>query len=277
MSVAVPTHQTTTRRRTPRRSPWKRRLAAVWPPVLLAALIVVVWELVVVVFDISELTIAKPTAIASEIGEMRSLLFDATWATTQEIVYGFVLSAIVGAALALLVARFAWLDRALYPLIVLFQNVPKVALAPIFILWFGYGLTPKLLLVVVIAFFPVTVNMRAGLNAADQDLMLLMRSVGASRWQILSRIQLPTSLPFLFAGLRIAITFSVIGAIVAEFAGAQEGLGYLIQFGSTQLDTPLVFAALTFVSILGLVLYYALAALEWLVGRRFPMPRADAA
>lgn len=276
MSVAVPTQQTTTRRRAPRRSPWKRRLAAVWPPVLLAALILVVWELVVVVFDISELTIAKPTAIASEIGEMRSLLFDATWATTQEIVYGFVLSAIVGAALALLVARFAWLDRALYPLIVLFQNVPKVALAPIFILWFGYGLTPKLLLVVVIAFFPVTVNMRAGLNAADQDLMLLMRSVGASRWQILSRIQLPTSLPFLFAGLRIAITFSVIGAIVAEFAGAQEGLGYLIQYGSTQLDTPMVFAALTFVSVLGLVLYYALAGLEWLVGRRFPMPRADA-
>lgn len=276
MSVAVPTQQSGARRRTPRRSPWKRRLAAVWPPVLLAALILVVWELVVVVFDISELTIAKPTAIASEIGEMRSLLFDATWATTQEIVYGFVLSAIVGAALALLVARFAWLDRALYPLIVLFQNVPKVALAPIFILWFGYGLTPKLLLVVVIAFFPVTVNMRAGLNAADQDLMLLMRSVGASRWQILSRIQLPTSLPFLFAGLRIAITFSVIGAIVAEFAGAQEGLGYLIQYGSTQLDTPMVFAALTFVSVLGLVLYYALAGLEWLVGRRFPMPRVDA-
>lgn len=276
MSVAVPTKRSATRR-PPRRSPFKRRLDALWPPLLLAALILVVWELVVVVFDISELTIAKPTAIASEIGEMSSLLFDATWATTQEIVYGFVLSAIVGAALALVVARFAWLDRALYPLIVLFQNVPKVALAPIFILWFGYGLTPKLLLVVVIAFFPVTVNMRAGLNAVDQDLLLLMRSVGASRWQILSRIQIPTSLPFLFAGLRIAITFSVIGAIVAEFAGAQEGLGYLIQYGSTQLDTPLVFAALTFVSILGLVLYYALAALEWLVGRRFPLPRADTA
>lgn len=157
----------------------------------------------------------------------------------------------------------------------LFQNVPKVALAPIFILWFGYGLTPKLLLVVVIAFFPVTVNMRAGLAAADQDLLLLMRSVGASRWQVLSKIQIPTSLPYLFAGLRIAITFSVIGAIVAEFAGAQEGLGYLIQYGSTQLDTPLVFAALTFVSVLGLVLYYALAGLEWLVQRRFPLPRAD--
>jgi NitT/TauT family transport system permease protein len=258
-----------------RPSALQRRFAALWPPVVLAAIIVALWELIVVAFDISELTLAKPSAIVNEIGEMSSLLFDATWITTQEIVYGFLLSALVGALLALVVARFAWLDRALYPLVVLFQNVPKVALAPIFILWFGYGLTPKLLLVVVIAFFPVTVNMRAGLAAADEDLLLLMRSVGASRWQVLSRIQIPTSLPYLFAGLRIAITFSVIGAIVAEFAGAQEGLGYLIQYGSTQLDTPLVFAALTFVSILGLVLYYALAALEWLVARRFPLPRAD--
>jgi len=263
------------RRPAPRPSALRRRISALWPPVLLAAIIVAAWELIVDVFDISELTIAKPSAIVSEIGEMSSLLFDATWITTQEIVYGFLLSAVVGALLALVVARFAWLDRALYPLVVLFQNVPKVALAPIFILWFGYGLTPKLLLVVVIAFFPVTVNMRAGLAAADQDLLLLMRSVGASRWQVLSKIQIPTSLPYLFAGLRIAITFSVIGAIVAEFAGAQEGLGYLIQYGSTQLDTPLVFAALTFVSVLGLVLYYALAGLEWLVQRRFPLPRAD--
>ncbi len=255
-----------------RRSLLRRRLADIWPSAFLFVVAIATWELVVEVFDISSFTIAKPSEIVSEIWEMRELLLDSTWITTQEIIYGFVLSAIIGALLALAVARFAWLDRALYPLIVLFQNVPKVALAPILILWFGYEMTPKLLLVVAIAFFPITVNMRVGLAAVDPDLHLLMRSVGATRGQILRRIQIPTSLPYLFAGLRIAITFSVIGAIVAEFAGASEGLGYIIQFGSTQLDTPLVFAGLTLISILGLVLYYAMSALEWLVARRLSLP-----
>ncbi|MCD6727521.1 MAG: ABC transporter permease [Solirubrobacteraceae bacterium] len=255
-----------------RRSLIRRRFADTWPSAFLFIVAIAAWELVVEVFDISSFTIAKPSEIVSEIWEMRELLLDSTWITTQEIIYGFALSAIIGALLALAVARFAWLDRALYPLIVLFQNVPKVALAPILILWFGYEMTPKLLLVVAIAFFPITVNMRVGLAAVDPDLHLLMRSVGATRGQILRRIQIPTSLPYLFAGLRIAITFSVIGAIVAEFAGASEGLGYIIQFGSTQLDTPLVFAGLTLISILGLVLYYAMSALEWLVARRLSLP-----
>ena len=258
-----------------RRSALRRGLFLVWPSLLLTLLVIVAWELIVEIFDISSFTIAKPSEIVSEIWETRELMLDATWVTTQEIVYGFALSAIVGSLLAVSVVRFAWLDRALYPLIVLFQNVPKVALAPIFILWFGYGATPKLLLVVVIAFFPVTLNMRAGLRAVDPDLLLLMRSVGATRGQILRRIQIPTSLPYLFAGLRIAITLSVIGAIVAEFAGASEGLGYLIQFGSTQLDTPLVFAGLTLISILGLALYYAMSAVEWLVSRRLPLPKTS--
>lgn len=248
-------------------------VASVWPALVLALGVLVAWEAIVELFDVSEVTLAKPTEIVAEIGEMRSLLADSTWITTQEILLGFALSVAVGALLALLVARFAWLDRALYPLIVLFQNVPKVALAPIFILWFGYDLTPKLALIVVIAFFPVTVNMRAGLQAVDQDLLLLMQSVGASRGQILRRVQIPSSLPYLFAGLRIAITFSVIGAVVAEFAGAQEGLGYIIQYGSSQLDTPLVFAGLTLISALGLVLYYAISGIEWLVRRWIPVPR----
>lgn len=259
------------------RSRLRRILSRAWPSIVLTIAVVVLWELAVAAFDVSLLTIAPPSAIASEIVDMRELLLDSAWVTSQEILLGFVLSAVVGIALALVIARFAWVDRALYPLIVLFQNVPKVALAPIFILWFGYGITPKLLLIVVIAFFPITVNMRAGLQAVDDDLLLLMRSVGASRGQILRRIQLPTSLPYVFAGLRIAITFSVIGAVVAEFAGAQEGLGYIIQFGSTQLDTPLVFAGLTLISILGLALYYAMSVVEWLVGLRFPLPRANTA
>lgn len=241
-----------------------------WPSLVLAVLILVIWEVVVVAFNISNFIIATPSAIFAEVWTSRELLAEASIVTTQEILYGFLVSIVIGVVLALVIVRFRWLDRALYPLIVLFQVVPKVALAPIFILWFGYGMTPKLLLVVVIAFFPITLNMIVGLKSYDDDLYMLMKSVGATRGQILTRIQFPTSIPYLIAGLRIAITLCVIGAVVAEFAGASSGLGYLIQFASTQLDTPLMFAALTVISMLGLVMYYAIYALELFVGRFYP-------
>lgn len=247
-----------------------------WPSVLVFFGALVAWEVVVEVLDVSGFVLAKPTEIAVETWNSRELLAQATWITTQEIVYGFLISIAVGVLLAISIARFAFLERAVYPLVILFQVVPKVALAPIFILWFGYGLTPKLLLVVVIAFFPITLNMLVGLRSIDPDLLLLMKSVGSTRNQILTRIQIPTSLPYLFAGLRIAITFSVIGAVVAEFAGAQDGLGYLIQYASTQLDTQLMFAALAVVSLLGLALYYGMTLVELALLRPFPHIRTSA-
>jgi NitT/TauT family transport system permease protein len=158
--------------------------------------------------------------------------------------------------------RFERFGRALYPLIVLFQNVPKVALAPIFILWFGYDLAPKIVLIVVISFFPVAIDMLAGLQSVEPSFVLLMRSVGASKGKIMLRVRIPHSLPHLMAGLKVAITFSVIGAIVGEFAGANQGLGYIIQLASSQLDTPLIFAALVVVSLLGLAFYYVVEFAE---------------
>lgn len=255
--------------------PGRARLAltAALPPLLVTVAVLVAWELAVNVFDVSEFVLAKPSEIVAELGDSRELLVDASWSTLQAIVYGFGLSAAVGILLALLLGVWRPIDRAFYPLVVAFQTVPKVALAPIFVLWFGYGLAPKMLLIATIAFFPVALNMRTGLNAVDSELLLLMRSVGASRWEILRKVQIPNSLPYLFAGLKIAITFSVIGAIVAEFAGSSEGLGYLIEFASTQLDTRLVFAALAVVSVLGLALYYGLALLERLIARRYPQPQ----
>lgn len=250
--------------------------SAAWPSALLLVAALAAWELAVGVLDVSSFVLAKPTEIAAETWTSRELLTEATWITTQEIVYGFGISIVVGVLLAVCIARFRWLERSLYPLVILFQVVPKVALAPIFILWFGYDLTPKLLLVVVIAFFPITLNMLVGLKSIDADLLLVMQSVGSSRNQILTRIQIPTSLPYLFAGMRIAITFSVIGAVVAEFAGAQNGLGYLIQFASTQLDTQLMFAALTVVSLLGLALYYGMSLVELALARVFPHIRPGA-
>lgn len=246
-----------------------------WPSVALFLAVFLLWELAVDAFDISGFVIAKPSEFIAEMWISRDLLLSATWVTLQEVIYGFLIATVVGVLIAVFLARFEWADRAVYPLVVLFQVVPKVALAPIFILWFGYGMAPKLILIVVIAFFPITLNMVVGLKNVDSDLILLMRSVGSTKNQILTRVRIPTSIPYLFAGLRIAITFAVIGAVVAEFAGASEGLGYLIQFASTQLDTPLMFAALTLISLMGLVLYYGMSLIEWLLQGKFPHIKSD--
>ena len=232
------------------------------PALLLSAAVVVLWEIVIRLFRVPTFVLPAPSAIVTSlISDWRALAV-AAQATALEVLFGFVLSAVVGVLVALVIVRFERFGRALYPLIVLFQNVPKVALAPIFILWFGYGLAPKILLIVVIAFFPVAIDMLAGLQSVEPSFVSLMRSVGASKSKIMLRVRIPHSLPHLMAGLKVAITFSVIGAIVGEFAGANQGLGYVIQFASTQLDTPLIFAALTVVSVLGLAFYYVVEFAE---------------
>jgi NitT/TauT family transport system permease protein len=245
-------------------SPWRgmRGLRHVLPALALAVAVVVAWEAVIRLFHVPTFVLPAPTQILVALAENRAALAAASQATALEVLFGFVLAAIVGVAVALVIVGFERFGRALYPLIVLFQNVPKVALAPIFILWFGYGLAPKILLIVVIAFFPVAIDMLAGLQSVEPSFVALMRSVGASRGKIMLRVRIPHSLPHLMAGLKVAITFSVIGAIVGEFAGANKGLGYVIQFASTQLDTPLIFAALTVVSALGLAFYYVVEFAE---------------
>lgn len=235
------------------------------PTLVLLVAVLAAWEGAIRVFAVPAFVLSPPSAIAATLVQKQDLLLEAALATASEILLGFLLSAAVGVATALVVVRFAAFGRALYPLIVLFQTVPKVALAPLFILWFGFDLAPKVLLIVVIAFFPVTLGMMAGLQSVDPALIALMRSVGAGRGEILRRVQLPHSLPQLMSGLKVGITLSVIGAIVGEFAGASAGLGYMIQFASTQLETPLVFAALLEVSVLGVGFYYLVELLE----RRF--------
>jgi NitT/TauT family transport system permease protein len=234
----------------------RRAFGNLMPPIILSLAVLVVWEAVIRLFKVPTFVLPAPSAILESLGANWRALAVASQATALEVLFGFVLSAIVGVLVALVIVRFERFGRALYPLIVLFQNVPKVALAPIFILWFGYDLAPKILLIVVIAFFPVAIDMLAGLQSVEPSFVALMRSVGASKGKILLRVRIPHALPHLMAGLKVAITFSVIGAIVGEFAGANQGLGYMIQFASTQLDTPLIFAALVVVSVLGLAFYY---------------------
>lgn len=246
----------------PAASHFRQGLNNIMPALGLSVAVVILWEAAIRVFHVSAFVLPAPTAIVASLIANWGALAIAAQATALEVLFGFVLSAVVGIVVAVVIVRFESFGRALYPLIVLFQNVPKVALAPIFILWFGYGLAPKILLIVVIAFFPVAIDMLAGLQSVEPSFVSLMRSVGASKGKILFRVRIPHSLPYLMAGLKVAITFSVIGAIVGEFAGASQGLGYVIQFASTQLDTPLIFAALTVVSLLGLAFYYAVEFAE---------------
>jgi NitT/TauT family transport system permease protein len=247
---------------------WLRRSL---PTVLLSIFALIAWELIIRLGHVSTYIVPAPTAIAHALAANADDLRDAAFVTAREVFVGFALSLVVGVALALVIVRFRWFGRAVYPLIVFFQTVPKVALAPIFILWFGYDLAPKVLLILVIAFFPITLNMLAGLEAVERGFVSLMRSVGATENEILFRVRVPYALPQLMAGVKIAITFCVIGAIVGEFAGASGGLGYVIQFASTQLETPLVFAALVVVSLVGVGFYYVSELLE-----RFIVPWAPA-
>ena len=248
-------------------------LAALLPAFGLFMGIIALWEAVSRIFKLPEFVLPAPTSILEVLVSRQRELGFAAYVTATEVVLGFLISALVGATVALVIARFTAFGRALYPLVVLFQNVPKVALAPLFILWFGFDLAPKVLLIVVIAFFPVAINMLVGLQTVDANLIALMRSVGASRNEILRRIQIPNSLPYLMAGLKVAVTLAVIGAIVGEFAGAQAGLGYMIQFASTQMQTSLVFAALVEVSVLGMLFYYVI---EWIERRYINwMPAAN--
>jgi NitT/TauT family transport system permease protein len=232
---------------------------------LLAAFVTVLWEAAIRLFRVPTFVLPAPSAVIRSLIKNWAQLASATESTALEILLGFVLAAITGIAVAIVIARFDRFGRALYPLVVLFQNVPKVALAPIFILWFGFDLAPKVALIVVIAFFPVAIDMLVGLQSVEPSFVALMQSVGASRSKILLDVRIPHSLPHLMAGLKVAITFSVIGAIVGEFAGANQGLGYVIEFASTQLDTPLIFAALLVVSVLGLAFYYVVELAERLL------------
>ncbi|AUT48515.1 ABC transporter permease [Achromobacter sp. AONIH1] len=246
--------------------PASGRLRQAWraalPSLALVLLIVALWEAAVRLLQVSAFVVPAPSAIVAVLFERQDELFQASLVTGAEILYGFLCSCVVGITLALLVDRYAWFGRASYPLIVLFQNVPKIALAPLLILWFGYDLLPKIALIVIMAFFPVTLNMLVGLRSADANLMSLLQSIGATPGQIMARVKIPSSLPALMAGMKVAITLSVIGAIVGEFVGASAGLGYMIQFASSQMDTALVFAALVQISVLGVFFYYLIELAE---------------
>ncbi|HEV8438159.1 MAG TPA: ABC transporter permease [Methylomirabilota bacterium] len=222
------------------------------------------WEWAVWQWSVPAYIAPAPSAVARSLGGgIRSGVYlDHFWVTLGEALAGFVIAAVTGIALGAIIAQFRLLERTVYPYLVALQTLPKIAIAPLIIVWAGFGLSSKVIIAALVAFFPVLVNVIVGLKTIDQSKLELMHSLRASRWQIFRLVTFPNALPFVFAGLDIAVVFSVLGAIVGEFVGAQRGLGNLILQFNVTLDIAGVFAVLILLAVLGIALHLIMQAIQ---------------
>lgn len=238
-------------------------------PTGFAAAICIGWELFVDLYGVRPAILPAPSRVVTTMFAQWDILFENAIPTTLETLGGFALSVVFGTLLAVALVYSRVAREVLYPNIVLFQLIPKIAVAPLFILWLGIDWPSRLAISLFIAFFPIVISTATGLLSADPSLLRLCRSLGASEWQTFTRVRLPSALPFVFNGMKISMTLAIIGVIVGEFITSQQGLGYIILFAGSKLETALVMAALLMLCVVGLVLYGAVAALEWLVMRRY--------
>jgi putative hydroxymethylpyrimidine transport system permease protein len=231
-------------------------------PLGLLTLLALGWQGYVRLTDQPRWFMPAPSDVAFELLRSRALLWHHTWTTLQEVLVGFALAFVLGVLLAVVIAASRVLERALFPLLIATQAVPIIALAPVLLIWFGYGMTPKVIVVVLTCFFPIAVSMVDGLRAADPDALALLRSMGASRAQLLRLVRVPAALPSLFSGLRIAAAIAVIGAIVGEWVGASSGLGYLMTRSAAKFQTPRLYAAVFIAAALGVGLFALVSVIE---------------
>jgi len=230
-------------------------------PVIYLVLLAV-WEGGARLFKIPGWILPTPSAIVLTASEWAPDLVYNGYITLGETLLGFLLALVISLPLAVIVAFTVTLRRVVYPILLGLQSVPKVALAPLVILWLGIGSWPKIIIVVLVCFFPILVNVVAGFEAVPKAMLDLMHSLRASEPAIFRRLRIPIALPHLFTGCKIAITFAVIGAVISEFVAAQEGLGYLILISTAQSRTPLAFAAIILLTFISIVLFYAVEFVE---------------
>ena len=240
-------------------------LRKIWPVVLFCA----VWEGACVWLKIPNYIIPPPHRVLERVVESWALLLNHSLVSVLEIMAGFGLAAVGGVLCAIAMVHSRRVEAILEPFLVVSQVIPKVALAPLFIIWFGHGIEPKIIIAGLIAFFPVLVNAVVGLRSVDAEIMELMSSIAASRRQIFWRVRLPNSLPYILPALKVAALLSVVGAMVGEFVGSDRGLGYLMILGDVNLDTDLLFASLAVVTALGLMIYSLLEMFERRVEKRY--------
>jgi NitT/TauT family transport system permease protein len=240
------------------------RLASALLPTAFLLAFLVIWQWLSTSGVVDEILVPAPTDVIDAFGRLLNTWFfwDATWVTAQEALLGFVFGVLAAWILGTLIGLFPIVNRAIFPIVVAIEIVPRVALAPVFLSWFGFGIASKIVMAAAICFFPVLINVVLGLENVSKDARTLMRSFGASKWEEYRKLLLPASLPAIFASLKVAITFALTGAIVAEFVGANEGLGVLIRTFNFQLLVAEGFACILALSIMGLVFYGLTMLLE---------------
>jgi ABC-type nitrate/sulfonate/bicarbonate transport system permease component len=238
---------------------WARNWGA---SLLILAGLALLWEVWAQVGDVPEWQLPAPSAILEELVVSWGLLWENTLVTAQEVVLGFLAALVTGLLLAVAIAYSRILERSVYPIVIASQTIPVIAIAPLLLIWVGYGIAPKIIVVALISFFPISVNTVDGLKSADPDMVNMMRTLGASRWQIFTKLQIPASLPRMFSGIKIAIAVSVIGAVIGEWVGASAGLGYLMTYSQPLFLTSRVFAAILILSVMGVGLFLIASLVE---------------
>ncbi|HSX93715.1 MAG TPA: ABC transporter permease [Hydrogenophaga sp.] len=226
---------------------------------------VLLWQLAVTVFDIREYLLPGPRAVWQAMFSDEIPWLAHTWITGVEILGAFVIAGVAGVALGMAIAWSQGISRALTPFLVFVNTLPKVAIAPLFLMWLGYGILPNMLIGALIGFFPVVINTAVGLTQIDQDMVDLGRVFSAPKWKVFLKIRIPNAYPYILSALKVTATSAVVGAVVGEFVASQKGLGYVIITTQSSMNTPAAFAALVWISVLGLLLYGLVALLSRLL------------
>lgn len=254
-------------RRNRRQGGRRRRdlLLDVGAPVAFAFAVLVLWQLYASVSGISESSLPKPTQVAEALWTSRELLLDNAWVTIEEILAGYAVAILLGVSLAVLIRSSKVVERAVYPWLVVSQMIPIPAIAPIIVIWTGFDIRPKIIVVALVSFFPIAVNTIDGLKAADPGLLALLKTLRAGAWQRFRMVRLPAALPFVFSGLKVAAALSVIGAVFAEWVGASEGLGHLILVLNNQTATTEMFAVIVVLALIGIALFAIVSLIERLL------------
>lgn len=243
---------------------WKR-YESISYPVITVVVTLLIWELITKLFNIAEYILPSPSLIFMKIIEESNILWNHSLVTLFEVVFGFLLSVVVGIAIAVLIFSSKTFERSVYPLLVTSQSIPKVAIAPLFIIWMGFGVSSKVLIAFLTAFFPIVVATVSGLRVTKKEMYYLIYTMGGTKLQLFSKVIFPNALPSIFSGLKIAVAMSVVGAIVGEFVASDKGLGYLLMVANGQMNTVLVFAIILVLSFIGIVMFYSIEILEKIV------------
>ena len=239
--------------------------SGLWRPLALVAVLVAAWWAVTKFELVAPYILPSPGDTWQTMVDNASYLTTHTWVTTYETVAGFLIAAVIGEAVAVMMLYSPSVEKTMYPLILFAQVIPKIAIAPLFVVWLGFGPSPKILVAVLMAFFPIVISGMAGLRSVDPEIVELTSTMGAGRWKTFAKVRFPASLPQLLSGLKIAATLAVTGAVVGEFVGANEGLGYVILQANGNIDTAMLFAALIIMSLLGIILFMIIELAEKLL------------